>query len=145
MYPAAHYYISDFQERKSHGFEWKLLMNISKMLENDRRRLRKAVNYQWDNSHSYILNACGKPVLQVQCYTQLFVLWNVSNGVQIFANDYVPDNLVEMLDKAGKNLTLCKCGRWIENNLVKHYSFAGGVCPRCYNPKIHLPPDTSGD
>lgn len=114
-----------------------------------RQALADAVDYPWGNSHFYITNARGIPIMHCHFEDDGITCWIEENGVNIGEFNFLLVSKVEwnhVVDQVTKGLTPCgSCGKWIPHAEVQHYSFAGGVCPKCYNPAKHLPPDTRGD
>lgn len=144
MFPAIHFNWIEIERWSEEG-----LPALYRHTERLRKALKKATDYTWDNSHFYIEDLFGKVVLTVQFHPELVSFWIYRTGVSAAmfnAKTLTAEALKDLVANASKNLTPCNaCGKWIPNDKVKHYSFAGGVCPKCYNPKRHLPPDTRGD
>lgn len=53
------------------------------------------------------------------------------------------DEVAELVEKG--RLRCNECGSWKLAKNMLHYSFAGIVCKKCYNPKHHKAPNTKGD
>lgn len=122
--------------------------------EADRLRVnvRDAADYRWDNGNFYISDIYGKLALQVGIYNGSMSFWNARTSVAIesFEGETFTEQhcrkIEDWIAHIEQNETQCNdCGKWISNDEVKKYSFAGGVCKDCYNPVKHLPPDTRGD
>jgi len=141
-----------------HPREWngKKTKDVAIEVNDMEQKMKKAIGYNWANHHVYIDDICGKPAISIQFYDrndhcQNHVdMWNARNGVSMgsFDGDIWLPEWSDMIDKwcweINKGLTMCnKCGKWVKE--INHYSFAGGVCNKCYNPKVHLGPDTRGD
>ena len=126
---------------KEHGsFE-----DLYNYLEDKRKRVKEALDYSWDNRHFYMTDSYGNPVLQVGPFKDDVSFWNAQNGRSIKTiTDYgelMSGVFVEWLDNIQKGLTrCCVCGQWRED--YKSFSFAGAVCSDCYDPDVHIPPDS---
>ena len=129
------------------GYQFK---DIKKQAHKLRVAIKESINYFWSNSHFKIKNIYGKPVISVLFNDNSIDLWNFVTGDGLFtlSGEYFTvqhkNRLSEAINKISKGYRRCnQCGLWVREG--KTYSFAGFVCSDCYNPKIHLPPDTSGD
>lgn len=115
-------------------------------MSNLEKQLCKNINAFYCNVDFYIANICGKVCITVLFSSSCISLWNYENGISI--GDFPKLEAKEIRDiikKVSAHKTKCNdCGEWIDNHKIINYSFAGGVCKKCYDPKKHLPPDTSG-
>jgi hypothetical protein len=145
MEPQIHFSTSDIRK-----WEGKATYQLHEEMDSLRVKVRDASGYRWDNSHFFIDDGFGKPALKVLFYGDGISFWNARNGVALdtftrltWAAD-TSEAIREWVDKIEKGLTRCQdCKGWVKH--INHFDFAGGVCDKCYNPKIHLPPDTRGD
>lgn len=144
FYPAIHYNYTFLSSLAGKDGE-----EIAKQMEKVRGKAGKAVDYPWGNSHDYICDITGTPILTVHVSRDSLHLWAVRGHHSIgeFSIAKMTKKLAEeIMDKVADDKFLCPgCGKWIDVAKKKTYSFAGAVCPKCYNPKKHLPPDTRGD
>jgi len=125
------------------------LKELHREMEGLRIRIKKATNYGWDNSQFFIDDMYGHPALSVQfSHYGTITFWNARNGCSIetfgkFGKEEA-GTVSDWIEKISEGLTQCnECKKWVKEYV--HYSFAGAVCKKCYNPKKHLPPDTRGD
>lgn len=122
---------------------------VERELESIRDKIGKACSYPWDNSHFYICDITGTPVLTVHVNGDSLHLWAANGGHSIgewSISALTKEQARKIVDEVSNGNFLCPdCGKWKDASKKKTYSFAGAVCPKCYNPKRHLPPDTRGD
>lgn len=129
----------------------KTLHELHEESEDLRKRLKEASNYFWDSTHYFIDDIGGRPAVEVLFHEDFIHLWNARNGVALSlfrTHDPFSEEdskaLSLILHRIYEGLTQCQqCGEWVTE--IKRYSFAGGVCGKCFNPRKHLPPDTHGD
>lgn len=133
-----------------HHLDWKdrPIQHIWEELIDLRRKISEVIRHRWGDPHFYIENIHGVPVLSFIALEEFFSFWLVRNGRAIGDISLFDDRNIRMLSdwikKASAGLTRCnECGEWAKESIC--YSFAGAVCPKCYNPEKHLPPDTRGD
>ena len=145
-----------------HPRQWdgKPMKELAKEINGMEKKMKDAIDYNWANHHIKISGLCGKPTISLQFYNEethgnscnSIDLWNAKNGVSMGSlaskdNTWLPewsDKIVEWPRNIEKGLTMCNsCKKWVKE--IKFYSFAGGVCVDCYDPKKHLSPDTRGD
>lgn len=138
-------YIDRYNAEKFAGTDGE---TTSRLVEASENAMKRAVGYTWGNTHVYITNTAGRPVLQVQWSGDYITFWFVATGVSVGGfeqSKMTKAQMIELIDKAETHTRCQSCEKFVPHDKVKHYSFAGGVCPKCYDPKKHLPPDTSGD
>lgn len=144
MYPAIHF---DYLEaEKWAGQDTTVLYQ---QMDHLRKKVKYATNYNWDNSHFYITSLFGKIILEVGFYPSSFALWSYTSGIHIGSFEPATITRAEIkniVKQTTDNKSPCyQCKQWIANEKLVRFGFTGGVCKKCYNPKVHLPPDTSGD
>ena len=146
MFPAVMYHLDDFYYwRTRKGRMAKTLRTVEQFLERNRKAVKKAVDHQDDNDHSFILDSRAHPALMVSCTAGCFTLWTAS-GFHLGQWDHVPEDLTEMADHAGAGEFCCdECKQWFPLAQVQRYGFCSGVCKTCYDPKKHRQPSTRGD
>jgi hypothetical protein len=130
------------------------LVAIVAEAENLRKKVMEATNYSREN---FVLeDSNGRPALTLLWSSEkdgTLSCWSVRTGLYIGAfkpeawdednRDKLLNTLDEWCDKANQGMARCsECGQWV--NAYKKYSYTGSVCLKCYNPKKHLPPDSSG-
>ena len=137
---------------KGHSFK-----EVAKTLNQMEEQIKDSVSYPWGNSHIYIQNIYGELTLKVMfsktfftknCYNIFF--WNAKTGDALpgFYGEYFTQKHIEKINNLIKGVTedkrLCNnCEKWVTEG--KSYGFVGFVCNECFDPEIHLNPDTSGD
>ncbi len=139
----------------TYSWKWITLKALDEELEALNHRVKEASGYRWDNPHWFFDDSRGKPAIQfIICHNQkdgyVMSLWNAVTGTSIKESIKDPvwtpehSKLIRGLsEKIADDLVQClECGEWVPKYI--HYSFAGAVCEKCYDPKKHLPPDTSG-
>jgi hypothetical protein len=143
--------------------EWinKDLIVICELLEGLKKSVKNGSGYRCDNSNFEITDISGRTVLTLlpmvvhkikskNLYGSLR-FWNYKTGTSLggFNRNFTQQNydkVIEWVENISENRDKCnKCGKWIPNGTGRRYSFAGMVCKACYDPQIHLPPDTRGN
>jgi hypothetical protein len=129
----------------------KPLSQLYKEMDELRKKVKVASGYTWDNSHFFINSIYGRPALQVGFYNGSISFWNAETGTSIdsfseFGREE-SNKVNEWISHIEKHEIQCNdCGEWVKKSEEgQYYSFAGFVCNKCYNPKVHLPPNTKGD
>ncbi len=96
----------------------------------------------------WIEDLTGKPQLQFVVGTESLTLYAGPSISLITFVDWLefkvklPTFIANI--KAGK--WYCgQCNKFKSQKRFKHFSFAGIVCDKCYDPNFHRPPDTRGD
>lgn len=113
--------------------------------------LRKITNFKTPDGRSsllYITDGTGKVQLQFACWEQAVTLYASSSISLKSFSDWTlfKAQLPTFIQKVSEGKWYCdSCGKWKSKGRFKHYSFAGIVCEKCYNPTFHTPPDTRGD
>lgn len=113
-----------------------------------RKAAKKAVNYSWDNPHYWIQDAFGNIVVSFLPHEARISLYkNNSTSITYFDNwEAFLDQIGYIVDEVSNGNLYCdKCHKWKPAKKMKHFSFAGIVCPKCFDKNQHLPPDTRGD
>jgi len=124
----------------------KNLKVLHEQMEALRIRVKEATGYTWDNCHYFITDVYGKPAISISFYSDGVNLWSAVTGTSLGNLETLDHKLIETFVEEiqdGRD-RCCQCEKWFSKPL-KRYSYAGAVCPGCYNPKVHLTPDTSGD
>jgi|WetSurSiteA1Bulk_404760.scaffolds.fasta_scaffold00108_33 hypothetical protein len=95
----------------------------------------------------------GRPCIQVGVYNNAISFWNYTTGAAItsFSSEEWDSDREGYIERVkswvkyiDEGLNFCQvCGYWKKDH--HQFGFAGSACDMCYDPKIHLPPDTSGD
>jgi hypothetical protein len=141
----------------SHDWKDKTAAEIVEASEKLRIAVKEATDYRWDNEHFVFQATDGRPGLNIQFAADgtggVISCW--SSRTQGAIGDLVigepgtetraklVETLSEWADQAVQGKALCSdCHKWVD--AFKHFDFAGTVCLHCFNPKRHLPPDTSG-
>lgn len=129
------------------------LEEMSLFLEEKRLALKRAVDYRWDNDNFYLCDARGVPRLSFIVSEGALHMWDVTGTQSVYnfpksewdSNRLGCSRLIdEALTNTEKGLSRCQeCGKWVASG--KKFAFAGYVCDSCFNPAVHLPPDTRGD
>ena len=113
-----------------------------------RLRVKEAIGYTWGNWHMQITgNWAGAQPVTVLPSDSTVTLWT-QRGTSIGTYTHPLDvrEFEKIIEEAGRGLLNCnKCRKWFKPEEGRTYSFAGWVCKDCYDPKVHLPPDTRGD
>ena len=139
--------------------EWLKLSAVEVAVEAEKLReeLALATDYPWGNTHFVLEASSGQPGLQLQWTNDgahcdgSFGVWSARTNtavVTVSAAEFDIDNrlttahlLEDWADKAAEGQIRCaECKNW--SHTWKHFSYAGSVCLRCFNPKKHLPPDS---
>jgi len=148
MRPELHF---DYLHARNH-WNNKRVRNIIRDVLKTEKKMKDAINYKWANSHIFIDALSGKPAIIVGMYnnSETITFWNARNGIVIDSftgKIWLPEwsnKIYEWTSQIDSGKTKCNdCGEWV--NHINHYDFAGGVCDKCYNPKVHRAPDTRGD
>lgn len=124
------------------------MLELHEELEKLRKNVKGATDYHWDNTHFYISDIYGKLALQFQTSRSSISFWNARNSrfIRDFTEvtDEVVKTIFDYIYQIEHGKTMCgACQKWVSD--YKTFSFAGAVCFDCYDPKVHLPPDTRGD
>ncbi len=165
MKPEIHF---DYLEPKR--WEGKSIRQLYDEMNELRKKVKEAIGYQYDNSHFFINDCYGRLALIISFYEKGIHFWNAKNGcamdsflvpsdknkilTQIIGTESVIESneftsfmselIYEWTRKIEDGFTqCCDCKKWVKEYIS--YSYAGVVCKECYNPKVHLPPDTRGD
>ena len=120
-------------------------------MEKLRIAVKNASGYTWDNSQFFIDDGCGHVALTVLFMEKEISFWNEKTGstmgsfVGVFSQeDY--DRVREWIRNIEDDLVKCnECDAWVKKEKGHFYSWAGFVCNKCYDPKVHVGPDTRGD
>jgi hypothetical protein len=129
----------------------KSLKELNKEMDALRIEIKNATKYTWDNTHFYIDSIFGRPALQVGFYEKDISFWNAETGTSMGSFDkFTDEEYAKVRDWIhhieDREVMCCECEKWVPDKTQgHHYSFAGFVCNKCYDPKVHLPPDTRGD
>jgi hypothetical protein len=127
-------------------FVGKSISELDNEMEILRYKVQKASGYLNANSH-FRITMHGKPLMKIGFYTGEISVWNFKTGDALvtFKSDLTMVDVTMLKDfckKIEEGLQLClECQKWVKEG--KGYSYAGFVCWDCYNPKVHLPPDSS--
>jgi DNA-directed RNA polymerase subunit RPC12/RpoP len=122
------------------------LPELQKQLELTGRKMTAASGEFSSIPKMVITDLYGKATLTFSVYPDTFCLWAYRTGRHIGDYKDVPENLDEIIEKTSDGLFKCNnCGGWFDEDIAEYYSYAGVVCPKCFNPKIHAAPDTRGD
>lgn len=146
------YYVMDVYVPRE--WEGKKINQICLDMEKIRLKLKEAVNYTWDNSHFYITDIYGKLSITLLFSPDYGInAWSYNTGAKIitqwnYNRKWTKKDTKELQDivhHLEEGETQCQvCKNWFKTGDWKHYSFAGAVCNKDFDPRIHLPPDTSG-
>lgn len=114
-------------------------------------QLHASVGYQWSNQHIYVANIYGEMVLKLMASHDHLSLWSAASGSRgralppILKWEELLTKMEEYITRITDGEFYCdSCRAWKPAGHFKPYSFAGFVCSKCFDPKRHLPPDTSG-
>lgn len=145
MHPEIH-----FGYREHIDWTKKPLKELYVEMEELRKKVRQASGYTWDNSHFFINSIYGKPALQVLFSEDSLSFWNAETGSSMGSfEQYTNDEAREVSDWISHieehEIQCNQCKEWVKNKDGHYYSFTGFVCNKCYNPKVHLSPNTRGD
>lgn len=110
----------------------------------------------WGNPILHVQSGCGRSILSISVDVYAINVWDETGTLKIgvfkSVEDYAayfrfrPDGKKTRLDMIEDGWYPCQeCGEMVKREDGSHFSFAGFVCQKCYDPKRHLPPDTRGD
>ena len=136
------------------AFEGKSFFELHKTFDEMRRLAKTITNYNWDNGHLFIGKVVDQLLIQISFHPDGsgYSLWNKKTGTALvtpthavkFWSDKDSEYLKNYADNIEAGYVQClECSGWTKE--WHHYSFAGAVCNEHYDPKVHVPPDTSGD
>ena len=105
---------------------------------------KKALGYTWDNTHFHVADGWGMVALQIQFDQEGISVWDVA-GRDMPYIEKLDDKTIKFyrnaLDKIHEGYMHCnQCGKWVKKG--RHYGYCGFACNKCYDPKVHLPPDS---
>jgi hypothetical protein len=143
MKAGLHWDIYDFTRFKS--FE-----ELYKYADGERKKAKGIGGYQFDNQNHYLFDIFGVPQAKLGIHEQAVTFYSL-HGYSLIS--YSQDEYTQFIRDTPKILEnlaarkcLCnQCGKWKLTKNMKPYSFAGIVCNKCYDPKVHKGPDTRGD
>jgi len=112
-----------------------------------------ATEYFWTGNDHYVIDdGYGKAALKLNINEEVISFWNYKTGTAVgdIGKEEWDKNpaasgrkIEECVGHVSNDEVLClECGKWVKK--WKHYSYAGSVCLKCFNPKKHQRPDTSG-
>ena len=109
-------------------------------------QLRAVTGYPWDNTQFRVCTSdYDKPVISILFLENGIGCWTPDGltGLRTVKTYEELREVVHMVQDG--NLYCDECKTWKRTEDMKRYSFAGVVCPNCYNPQHHRPADTRGD
>jgi hypothetical protein len=141
------------------AYDWSELTASKIIEESERLRIavKQATDYVWDNTHFILETSSGQAGLIIQFASDdeggIIECWSARTRCSIDClrigepgtetRKKLVESLEEWADQAAKGKAYCcECHKWVD--AFKTFGFAGSACVTCYNPKKHLPPDTSG-
>jgi hypothetical protein len=135
-------------------WEGKTLSQLHEEHEHIAKEAKKAVGYPYDNTHYVLTGYTHEPQVKVLFSTDSISFWAFKSdralkSVCLTGTIWTRKDTEELrrsIEKVQCGYLQCgECNQWWKAERMKDYSFAGTVCPQCYDPAKHLPPDTRGD
>jgi hypothetical protein len=149
MHTELHFSLHDLR-----NFVGKSFSELKAYTSNLAKGLRVATSGRYDDTKFFIEDARGNPALQVLFLSDRLSFWNARSGTSVYLQGegsepsvFTPE-MLEAINVAVKYVGNCYhqcmvCGRWLTDwNRFTSYDFSGLACERCYNPKVHLPPNS---
>jgi hypothetical protein len=133
-------------------WEGKTLSQLHEEHEHIAKEAKKAVGYPFDNTHYMLTGYSHEPLITVLFGTNGMSFWAYKSGRALSLSPEGKwthkdtEELRQSLEHVQCGYLQCGgCNGWWKAERMKEYSFAGSVCPECYDPAKHLPPNTRGD